>query len=109
MVKKLISKDVYIEEVVNLSAVTSNTIGSTIDTEVYDKKTFYLTTSANTDTVTISIEASFDGTNWVSLQSDIYTTNTTVSFSYADHHAYMRTKTTSQADATVTTSFSGRS
>jgi len=109
MVKKLISKDIYIEEVVNLDAVTSNTIGPSIDTEIYDKKTFYLTTSANTDTVTISIEASFDNVNWVELQSDIYTTNTTVAFSYSNHYSYMRTKTTAQADATVTTSFSGRS
>lgn len=109
MVKKLISKDVYIEEVVNLDGVTENTIGPTIDTEVYDKKTFYITTSGNTDTVTVSIEASFDRVNWVSLQSDVYTTNTTVAFSYDDHYAYMRTKTTSQSNATVTTSFSARS
>lgn len=110
MVKKVLTtKDVYIEEVINLTDVTTATNGESIDTEVYGLKTFNVVITGNTGSVIVTIETSTDNSTWIPLVAKTYTTNTADTFSYVSHFAYMRTTTTTQSNSTVKTTFTGRS
>ena len=107
---KIEDSQMYSESVTNLSAVTSATNGSSVDTRWYKNKSVFVNVSVNTTAVTVNIEASHDGTTWFNLDSKTYTATTgTDIFSYGSHLPFMRTTTTSQTDATVTTDITGRS
>lgn len=107
--KNLTNKDIYMVELVNLEDVITNTSGDSIDTEAYRTKTFSVIVSSNTGSVIVTIETSTDNVNWIPLFSKTYTTNTSDTFSYVSHFSYMRSTTTSQTNATVKSSFTGRS
>ena len=109
MVRKVITKDIYIEEVFNLYDVTTATDGDYIDTEVYKEKTFNVVISGNTGSVIVTLETSSDNSTWIPLVAKTYTTNTSDTFSYVSHFSYMRSTTTSHTNATVKTTFTGRS
>ncbi len=98
-----------VENTVNLDAVTSATNGASLDLTLYNTKNIYIYVSGNTGAVTVTIQGSSDGTNWVSLKSLTYTVENKndVAFTAAPH-AYMRTITTSHTNATVTTKFTAR-
>ena len=110
MVKKLVSANFHIEEVINLDNVTSATNGNSINTEIYHLKSIYIEVSGNTGAVTVDIEASPDNATWYTLNSTTYTsTNSKDIRGYVDHFPYIRTKTTAHSNATVKTTFTGRS
>lgn len=94
----------------NLDAVTSATNGSALGTRDFRSKTVFVDVPVNTGAVTVNIEGSFDGSNFFNLDSKTYTAEVTSDiFSYAEHLPSMRTTTTSQSNATVTTSIAGGS
>jgi len=94
----------------NLSAVTTATNGSAICTRDFSRKTVFIVVSGNTGAVTVSIEASDDGSTWYDISAKTYTaTNGNDVFSYASHFPFMRTTTSTQSNSTVTTVISGGS
>ena len=100
---------IWIENVANLSAVTSATNGVAIETRWYKNISVFVNVSVNTGAVTVNIEASHDGTVWFNLDSKKYTAATgTDIFSYSSHFPHIRTTTTAQSSSTVTTTITGR-
>lgn len=93
----------------NLSAVTAATTGEAVDVRSCEKKTVYVEVSGNTGAVTVTIEHSPDGTKWYPLDAKTYTAvNTKDDWSYSSHFPYIRTRTSNHANATVTTTITGR-
>ena len=93
----------------NLNAVTTATDGASVETALYGRKTVYVNVSVNTGAVTVNIEISPDNTNWYEYDSKIYTGVTALdSWAVDGHFPYMRTTTTTQSNATVTTVIQGR-
>ena len=91
-------------ESTNLSAVTSATNGPSLGMRDFTHLTVFVNVSVNTNAVTVNIEASHDGSTWFNLDSKTYTAATATDiFSYNSHFPFIRTTTTSQTDATVTT------
>ena len=112
MVKKELStmNSPRVENVVNLTAVTTATNGSAIDTRWYTHLSVYVAVSGNSGAVTVNIEASHDGTSWFNLDSKTYTaSNETDIFAYNSYFTKIRTTTTTQSSSTVTTTVTGRS
>ena len=112
MVKTTISQinTLDVENVVNLSAVTTATDGASVDMRWYNKQSIFVSVTSNTGAVTVNIEASPDGSTWCNLNSTTYTaTNTNDIKSFESDHPFMRTTTTSQTNSTVTTTVTGRS
>jgi|GEM_PF-1782542 len=108
--KALSTHTLWVEETTNLSAVTSATTGDKVDTRWYRRKAVFINCSVNTGAVTVTIQGSIDGTNWVDLNSKTYTATTgTDIYHYVNYYPYMRTKTSTQSNSTVTTFISGRS
>lgn len=98
------------KKIVNLSSVTSATNGEPIDSGCYHLKSIYVEITGNTGAVTVDIEASPDGSTWYTLNSTTYNaTNTKDIRGYVDHFPFMRTTTTAHSNATVKTTFTGRS
>lgn len=111
MGKTLMSgQGIYCEETTNLDEVEEATTGSAIDMRSYDKKAVWVIVSGNTGSVKVTIQVSPDGTNWMDLQDKTYAaTNTTDVFNLIYNYPYVRTKTSSQTNSTVTTIITGRS
>ena len=100
-----------VEETTNLSAVTSATTGDKVDCRWYNRITIFVNVTVNTGEVTVTQEASIDGTNWISLVAKTYTTTTgndTYHYGYNTYYPYIRTKTSTQSDSTVTTFIAAR-
>ena len=94
---------------VNLDDVTTATTGIGVNTSQFTRKSVFVDVSVNTGAVTVSIEASNDGQTWYSVDAKTYTATTGQDiFSYASFFQYMRTKTTTQSNSTVKTTFVGR-
>ena len=92
----------------NLSVVTTATNGSSLGVRDFKDKTVFVNVSVNTGNVTVNIEASHDGSTWFNLRSKTYSATTAKDvFSYTDHFPFMRTTTTTQSNATVTTDIVG--
>ncbi len=99
-----------VENVTNLSAVTTATNGDAVDMRWFTKSTVFVNVSVNSGAVTVNIEASHDGTTWFNLDSKTYTAVTgTDIFCYSCYFAKIRTTTTTQSSSTVTTTVTGRS
>lgn len=95
-------------ESTNLDAVTSATNGPSLGTRDFKDKSVFINVSVNTGVVTVTIESSSDGSTWFELDSKIYiATTATDVYSYTDHFPFMRTTTSTQANATVTTKIVG--
>ena len=93
----------YNQAYTNLSAVTTATTGSTIGIANCEAVTAQVNVTVNTGAVTVTIEASIDGTNWVTLSA---VTHTATTGNYAYNYAlmpykYIRSKTTTQSTSTV--------
>lgn len=96
-------------KITDLNGVTSATNGSGVFVRDYKDKTVWINVSVNTGAVTVTIQASPDNTNWYDLATKTYTASTAKDiFCYTDQFHYMRTKTTTQSNATVTTIIEGR-
>ncbi len=94
----------------NLDGVTTATNGDTVDTRWYNKVTVFMISSGNTGAVTVTIQATIDGTNWIDLNSKTYTaTNSNDTYHYTNYYPYMRTKTSTHSNSTVSTTIVGRS
>ncbi len=93
---------------VNLDGVTSDVNGEAVNVTEYRDKTVFIQVTANTDTVTVNVETSPDNTTWYNLDTITYTGNATDLIAYNSYFPTMRTTTTSQTDATVTTKIVGR-
>lgn len=94
----------------NLDAVTSATNGSKLGVRDFKDKTVFVEVTSNTGAVTVTIEASPDGTTWYELASKTYTaTNDKDVFSYTDHFPFMRVTTSTHANATVSAEITGGS
>ena len=107
---RLASPQITVLNVVNLSAVITDTDGDAVDMGLFIDKTVFINVPVNTGAVTVNIEASPDGTTWFNLRSETYTSEVTNDvFSYFSHFRYMRTTTTTQSNSTVTTNITGRS
>jgi hypothetical protein len=94
---------------VNLDSVTAATNGNAVLTRDTIEVTVYVAVSGNTGAVTVNIEHSPDGSAWYALDSKTYTaTNDTDDWSYLSHFPYMRTTSTTHANATVKTTITGK-
>jgi hypothetical protein len=95
--------------IVNLASVTAATDGTGVDTSRYGEKTVYVQVSGNTGAVKVDIQHSPDNTTWFDLDSKTYTAvNREDDWSYASHFPWMRTRTSSHANATVKTTITGK-
>ncbi len=94
----------------NLSAVTEATSGATLGTRDFTHHSVWVSVSGNTGAVTVTIQASHDGTTWFDLSAKTYTSaNGNDVWHYTRHLPFMRTKTSTQSNSTVTTNItSGR-
>lgn len=94
---------------VNLDDVTVATSGEDVDVRHLRKKTVYVNVSVNTGAVTVHIEHSPDGSAWYLLDEKTYTATTgNDDWTYDSHFSYIRTRTSTQANATVKTTIVGR-
>ena len=99
-----------VENVTNLSLVTSDTDGVAVDTKWYRDTTVFVNVSINSGAVTVDIQASHDGTTWFTINTMTYTAVTATDVvSFTDHFPFMRTRTTTQSSSTVTTTITGKS
>lgn len=106
----LSQQSICVEETTNLDGVTSATTGSKIDCRWYNRVSVQINCSVNTGAVTVTIQASVDGTNWHDLNAKTYTGATGVDlYKYTSYYPYIRTKTSTQSNSTVTTFIAGRS
>jgi len=95
-------------ESTNLSAVTSATNGSSLGIRDFEKTTVFVNVSVNTGAVTVKIEVSPDGSVWFERFSKTYTAATGKDiFNLTNHYPFIRTTTSTHANATVTTYISG--
>jgi hypothetical protein len=100
----------WVEDTTNLNAVIAATEGASVDMRWYNQKSIFILVSGNTGAVTVTIQGSHDGTNWMDLNSKIYTaTNGYDVYHYSSYYPYMRTKTTTQSTSTVSTFMTGKS
>jgi len=108
MPKEIYNTKINKINVVNLDDVTSATDGDAVDMSHYQGKAVYIEVSVNTGAVTVTIEASPDGTEWYELDQKVYTGATGHDiYSYAIHYPYMRTTTGTQTTSTVKTTITG--
>lgn len=106
----LSGQSICVEETTNLDGVTSATTGDKIDMRWYNKISVFMISSGNTGAVTVTIQASIDGTNWFDLNAKTYTaTNSNDTYLYTNYYPYIRTKTSTHSNATVSTFVAGRS
>jgi hypothetical protein len=94
--------------VVNLDEVTEDTVGDTVNMDDGIIKSVFVDVLINVGAVTVVIEGSSNGTNWVSLNSQSYSASASDVYTYATYYPYMRTRTESQTNATVTTTITGQ-
>lgn len=98
------------ENDINLNAVTEATTGDTVDMRYYKQKAVYINVTVNTGAVTVTIQGSHDGTTWMDLNSKTYTSTIGYDvFHYTNYYPFMRTKTSTQSNSTVTVIVTGRS
>ncbi len=98
-----------VEETTNLDGVTSATTGDAIDMRIYKRINVQINCSVNTGAVTVTIQASVDGTNWHDLNEKTYTGTTGVDlYKYTSYYPFIRTKTSTHSNSTVTTFVVGR-
>lgn len=110
MFRQIIDNKINLENVVNLDEVTAATNGDAVNMTWYQGKAVLIHVSVNSGAVTVTIEASSDGTEWYELDQKLYTATTGKDiYSYTAHYPYMRTTTTSHSGATVKTTIVGRS
>ena len=111
MARRVLSgNNIFVEETTNLDAVTSATTGTAIDCRWYNRVSVQINCSVNTGAVTVTIQASVDGTNWHDLNAKTYTATTAVDlFKYTSYYPYIRTVTSTQSNSTITTYVVGRS
>lgn len=88
----------------NLTAVTGATTGGSLGTRDFNYASVWVSVSGNTGAVTVTIQASHDGTTWFDLSAKTYTAaNGNDVWHYSRHLPFMRTKTSTQSNSTVTT------
>ena len=92
----------------NLSAVTSATNGASLGMRDFRNQSVFVSVSGNTGAVTVTIQASHDGSTWFDLSTKTYTaTNSNDVWHYTRHLPFMRTTTSTQSNSTVTTTITG--
>ena len=90
-------------ESTNLDAVTEATNGASLGTRDYTQQSVWVSVSGNTGAVTVTIQASHNGSTWFDLSEKTYTaTNGNDVWHYSRHLPFMRTKTSTHSNATVT-------
>ena len=100
-----------VEETTNLDGATSATTGSTIDCRWYNRITVQINCTVNTGAVTVTIQGSVDGTNWHDMDAKTYTATTgkdLYHYGYNTYYPYIRTKSSTQSNATVSTYVAAR-
>ncbi len=100
-----------VEETTNLSAVTTATTGDKVDCRWYNRVSWFLNCTVNTGAVTVTIQASMDGTTWFDVASKTYTSTTgndVYHYGYNTYYPYMRTKTSTHSNSTITTFIAAR-
>lgn len=85
-----------------LDAVTTATTGSALSTKNVEKATVTVNITVNTGAVTITIEGSQDGTNWVTINAATSTSVEIYDVPVTTHYKSIRAKTTVQSNSTVT-------
>jgi len=101
-----------VEETTNLAAVTTATTGDSVDCRWYNRIAVQLNCTVNTGAVTVTIQGSVDGTNWHDIDAKTYTSATgkdLYHYGYNSYYPYIRTKTSTQSNSTVTTYIAARS
>ena len=92
----------------NLAAVTSATNGATLGIRDYTTTTIFVNVTVNTGAVTVKVEVSPDGSSWFERFTKTYTATTGKDlFLLTNHYPFIRTTTTTQTNATVTTDIAG--
>ena len=100
-----------VEETTNLDGVTSATTGSSVDCRWYNRITIFVNVTVNTGAVTVTQQASIDGSTWFDLVAKTYTasvTNDVYHYGSSTFYPYVRTKTSTQSNSTVTTFVAAR-
>lgn len=90
----------------NLSAVTTATVGDTIDLSNYKRVSWFVNCTVNTGAVTVTTQGSIDGTIWRDLDTVTYTGaigSNDYHYGHVTYYPLYRTKTTTQSNSTVTT------
>jgi len=101
-----------VEETTNLNAVTTATTGSKVDCRWYNRIAVFINCTVNTGAVTVTIQGSIDGTTFFDIVSKTYTATTgndVYHYGYNTYYPYIRTKTSTQSNSTVTTFIAARS
>lgn len=100
-----------VEETTNLNGVTEATTGATIDCRWYNRVSVFVNVTVNTGSVIVTIQGSMDGTTFFDLDATAYTTvkNDVFHYGYNSYYPYIRTKTSTQSNSTVTTFVAARS
>lgn len=92
----------------NLDAVTSATNGSSLGMRDFRSQSVFVSVSGNTGSVIVTIQASHDGSTWFDLTAKTYSaSNENDVWHYTRHLPFMRTKTSTHSNATVTTTITG--
>lgn len=92
----------------NLDGVTSATNGASLGVRDFSKTTIFVNVSVNTGAVTVKTEVSPDGSAWFERFAKTYTASVEKDIFILDGHApFVRTTTTTQSNATVTTYIAG--
>ena len=90
-------------ESTNLDAVTSATNGASLGTRDFRDQSVFVSVSGNTGAVTLTIQASHDGSTWFDLSAKTYSaSNSNDVWHYSRHLPFMRVKTSTHSNATVT-------
>ena len=94
----------------DLEAVTVATNGAGTQVEDFKDKTVFINVSVNTGAVTVRVEASPDNTTWYQVFTKTYTAVTATDVvAFTDQFPFLRTTSTTQTDATVSTIITARS
>lgn len=91
---------------IDLNAVTTATTSTAnFDFRGYRRITWFINVTVNTGAVTLTIQGSIDGLTWFDVNSKTYTATTgndVYMFGYNTYYPFMRTKTTTHSNATLT-------
>jgi len=105
----MVNPDIFNQ--VNLSAVTSNTTGSSFDVSRLTRKTVYVSASTSSG-ATVNIESSPDNSTWFNIDSKDYTSGTSAqndTYVYEANLPFLRTTLTGEGGTSaVSTWITGR-
>lgn len=106
MNNRIIGLNKLLREKILLNAVTSTGASSAETVSMFNKMTFYITSSSVSSGGTVLIQGSADGTNWVTLDTTNVTSSGTDAVSFSEIlHKFVRVNLSARTDGTYTVKF----